>query len=157
MQMFDPIHTVDHAKICHIGGFSTFRHNEISDITATLLAERYVNVATESPPQHLSSENPTARSANTDDNVRLDIRARGFWNNSQDAIFHCIGFLLQRTLQSLCRCLQKPRACKESTAKGSAKKSVASSLAISSNGGMCKEGTTFYEGLADMIAQKDKW
>ena len=31
--------------------------------------------------QPLTGETFAARSANTDDNARLDIRARGFWNN----------------------------------------------------------------------------
>ena len=31
--------TVDHAMVCHMGGFPTIRHNEIRDITASLLTE----------------------------------------------------------------------------------------------------------------------
>ena len=31
--------SVDHAMICHMGGFPTIRHNEIRDITASLLTE----------------------------------------------------------------------------------------------------------------------
>ena len=72
---------------CHLGGFPTIRHNEIRDITATLLTEVCHNVATEPPLQPLTGETLTARSANTNDNARLDIRARSFWNNSQDAFF----------------------------------------------------------------------
>ena len=37
---------VNHAMICHIGGFPTIRHNEIRDITASLLTE-VCHVATE--------------------------------------------------------------------------------------------------------------
>ena len=36
----------------------------------------------------LCGENVTARSANIDDGARVDIRAKGFWNGSQDAFFH---------------------------------------------------------------------
>ena len=36
----------------------------------------------------LCGENMTARSANIDDGARVDIRAKGFWNGSQDAFFH---------------------------------------------------------------------
>ena len=74
--------TVDHAMICHIGGFPTIHHNEICDITASLLTEVCNNVATEPPLQPLSGESMTARSANTDDGACVDIRAR-----SQDAFF----------------------------------------------------------------------
>ena len=31
--------TVNHAMICHMGGFPTIRHNEIRDLTASLLTE----------------------------------------------------------------------------------------------------------------------
>ena len=79
--------TVDHAMICHMGGFPTIRHNEIRDITASLLTEVCNNVATEPTLQPLNGESMTARSANTDDGARADIRARGFWNQSQDAFF----------------------------------------------------------------------
>ncbi len=77
--------------ICHMGGFPTIRHNEIRDITASLLTEvrhnRGHNVATEPPLQPLTGEFFSARSVNTSNHARPDIRARGFWNNHQDAFF----------------------------------------------------------------------
>ena len=79
--------TVDHAMICHMGGFPTIRHNEIRDITASLLTGVCHIVSTEPPLQPLTGETLTGRSANTEDNARLDICARGFWNKSQDAFF----------------------------------------------------------------------
>ncbi len=39
--------TTDHAMVCHMGGFPTIRHNEIGDLTASLLTEVCSNVATE--------------------------------------------------------------------------------------------------------------
>lgn len=48
--------TVDHAMICHMGGFPTIRHNEVRDMTASLLTEVCHNVATEPPLQPLSRE-----------------------------------------------------------------------------------------------------
>ena len=68
--------TVDHAVICHIGGFPTIRHNGIHDITASLLTEVCHSVATEPPLQPLTGETLSACSANTDNHARLDIRAR---------------------------------------------------------------------------------
>ncbi len=46
--------SVDNAMICHMGGFPTIRHNDIRDITASLLTEVCHNVATEPPLQPLS-------------------------------------------------------------------------------------------------------
>ena len=74
--------------ICHMGGIPTIRHNEIRDITATLLTEICHNVATEPLLQPLTNESFVHRSANTEPNARLDIRARGFWNTGQDAFFY---------------------------------------------------------------------
>ena len=70
-----------------MGGFPTIRHNEIRDITASLLTEVCSNVATEPHLQPLSGETFRLASANTDDGARLDIRARGFWRVCQDAFF----------------------------------------------------------------------
>ena len=73
--------------VCHTGGFPTIRHDEICDITATLLTEVCHNVATEPPLQPLSVEILNHHTANREDSAQLDIRARGFWNGSQDAFF----------------------------------------------------------------------
>ena len=73
--------------ICHIGGFPTFCHNGIRDITASLLTKVCHNVATEPRLQTLSGETMTFHSAIIDVGARLDIRARGFWNAAQDAFF----------------------------------------------------------------------
>ena len=76
--------TVNHVMICHMGGFPTIHHNEIRDITASLLTEVCNNVATEPSLQPLSGESMTARSANTDD---VDVHARIFQKVSQDTFF----------------------------------------------------------------------
>ena len=72
--------------ICPKGGFPTIRHNEIHDLTASLLTNVCHNVATE-PGLPLSGELVTSRSAITTNEARLDIRVRGFWSTAQDACF----------------------------------------------------------------------
>ena len=79
--------STDHAMVCHMGGFPTIRHNEIRDITASLLMEVCPNVAIEPFLQPLSGESLNLASANTTDGARLDVHARGFWNVCQDAYF----------------------------------------------------------------------
>ena len=76
--------TVDHAIICHMGGFPTIRHNKI-DIIASFFTEVCHNVATEPALQPLTGERMITRTANSDEGAHLDIRARGFWNRAQDA------------------------------------------------------------------------
>ena len=79
--------TTDHAMVCRMGGCSTFHHNEIKDLMATLLTDVCFNVAMESHLQPLMGETFQLASTNTDDGVQLDVQARGFWRSHQDAFF----------------------------------------------------------------------
>ncbi len=66
----------------------TIRHNEIRDLTASLLTEVCPNVAIEPHLQPLSGESFRLASTYTDVGARLDVCARGFWNARQDAFFN---------------------------------------------------------------------
>ena len=68
--------TVNHAMVCYMGGFPTIRHNEMRDLTASLITEVCPNVAIEPHLQPLS-ESFRLASTNTDDGARFDVRARG--------------------------------------------------------------------------------
>ena len=78
---------VDHTLSCKRGGFVIQRHNDLRDFAASLLTEVCHNVAVEPSLQPLNGENFLYRSANTDSEARLDVKARGFWNRGQDAFF----------------------------------------------------------------------
>ncbi len=101
--------SANHAMICPKGGFPTIRHNELRDLTASLLTKVCHNVATKPRLQPLSAESLSHRSAITTDNARLDIRARGFWSAAQDAYFDVRVFpeCAQQQLQNHQSCLQK--------------------------------------------------
>ena len=72
--------TVDHALSCPKGGLPTLRHNEIRDLTATLLTEVCHQVHVEPELQPVSSpETFPLSTANTQDGARLDIAMNGFW------------------------------------------------------------------------------
>ena len=73
--------------VCPYGGFPIIRHNEVRDLTATLLTEVCHNVATEPSLQPISAETFPNVTANTFDDARLDVKARGFWCRGQDAYF----------------------------------------------------------------------
>ena len=140
--------TVDHAIICHMGGFPLIRHNEIHDITATLLTEVRHNVATEPSLQPVTGETFTARSANTDDNARLDIRARGFWNNSQDAFFDVRVFYPNAPSSRSTDAYKRHEQAKKREYGQRVREiecGVFTPLAFSTNGGMGKEAKTFYK------------
>ena len=64
--------TVDHAMICHKGDFPTIRHNEIRDLSASLLNEVCHNVGIEPSLQPLSGESLNHCTANKDDDARVN-------------------------------------------------------------------------------------
>jgi hypothetical protein len=72
------------------GGLSTIRHNELRDMTASLLTEV---CTTEQHLQPLSGETFRLAPVNTSDGARLDVRARDFRAVGQDTsldvrVFH---------------------------------------------------------------------
>ena len=78
--------TVDHAMICKRGGFVTQRHNELRDLEAELLNMVCTDVEIE-PVLHDISEEQLGRGSNRAPDTRLDIHARGFWENQRSAFF----------------------------------------------------------------------
>ena len=74
--------TVDHAIICPMGGFPTIHHNDIRDITASLLNEVCHNVATKPPLHPLTSETFLLHSANVADGAHPDFHASTFGSNT---------------------------------------------------------------------------
>ena len=65
------IFSVNHAMICHHGGLTFVRHNE-------LRCEVCHDVAVEPPLQPLTGESLVPASANCGDDAQADIHARGF-------------------------------------------------------------------------------
>ena len=143
--------------ICHMGGFPTIRHNEIRDITASLLTEVCNNVATEPALQPLNGESMTARSANTDDGARADIRAR---NRSQDAFFDVRVFYPNASSNrstnatSVYRRHEQAKKREYGQRIREVERGVFTPLVLSTNGGMGREASTFYKRLADLLSQR---
>ena len=63
------------------------RHNEVRDITATLLTEVCHGVTTEPHLQPLSGEPLSYHSANIQDGARLDVAMYGFWGGRFEKAF----------------------------------------------------------------------
>ena len=78
---------INHALICKKRGFPIRRHNEIRDITASLLSKVCHNVSIEPSLLPLTGEQLTLKSSVTSAEAHLDIKARGFWNPLQDVFF----------------------------------------------------------------------
>ena len=147
--------TVNHAMVCHMGGFPTIRHNEIRDLTASLLTE-VPNVAIEPHLQPLSGESFRLASTSTDDGARLDVRARGFWNMLQDAFFDVRVFhpnAPSNSSRSLPATYKKHEGEKKRTYGQcilEIEHGVFTPLVLSTSGGMGREAQTFYKHLVSL-------
>ena len=78
---------LQHALSCKKGGFVTIRHNQVRNITTTLLNEICNDVQFEPQLQSLSGEHFDAKTPNKHEDARLDILMRGFWCSGQKALF----------------------------------------------------------------------
>ena len=73
---------VNHAMICMKGGFVVQRHNELRDLDAELLDLVCKDVETEPVLQDITGE-VLGKGANTSQEARVDIHARGFWKRQR--------------------------------------------------------------------------
>ena len=151
-----------HAMICPMGGFPTIRHNEVRDLTASLLSTVCHNVVTEPHLQPLSGESIRLHSTITTDEARLDIRARGFWSVAQDAYFDERVFhpnASSNSSGSLSSVYKRHEDIKKRAYGQRVREiehGVFTPLVFSTSGGMGREATTFYKRLADMLANKQR-
>ena len=79
--------TVQHVLSCPRGGYPSIRHNELRDVTASLLTEVRHDVKTEPDPQPLSGEVMSHVTANTTEGARLDIALNGFWGSRYERTY----------------------------------------------------------------------
>ena len=79
--------TTTHAFSCAKGAFPSIRHDRIRDMTAQLLSEVCPNVEVEPPLQPLTGETFRHRTANVEDNARLDVKAQGFWGSNRQCAY----------------------------------------------------------------------
>ena len=77
---------VDHAMTCSTGGFIHKRHDGVRDVVAKIIEDVAYDVQTEPHLQPLTGE-VLLPSANREDEARLDIAARGFWQRGEKAFF----------------------------------------------------------------------
>ncbi|CAB3998446.1 Hypothetical predicted protein [Paramuricea clavata] len=73
---------------CKKGGFDSNPNNEVRDLEATVLSEVCKDVSIEPLLQPLTSKHYRHRTANTDDNARVDVKARGFWRKGTNCFFY---------------------------------------------------------------------
>jgi len=75
------------AFTCSYGGFPSIRHNEIRDLTASLLSEVCSDVGVEPALQPVEGEPMQFATANGEDGARLDVVSRDFWGRNRQHAF----------------------------------------------------------------------
>ena len=151
-----------HSMSCKKGGFVTIRHNDLRDLTANILHQVCNDVETEPCLLPVTKENLHYRSAIRGDEARLDIRARGFWQKGQQAFMDVRVFdpnACRYLKSSLTQCYvnnekEKKRQYNERVLE--IEHGCFTPLVFSIYGGMGREGRTFYNRLADILAEKRK-
>ena len=152
--------SVDHAMICHKGGFPTIWHNEICDLTASLLDEVCHNVGIEPSLQPLSGKSFHHSSANKADDARIDIKARGFWNKAEDAFFDVRVFhpnapsYRSKNLASIYNRHESDKKREYGQRVREVEHGMFTPLVFSTSGGMAKECCIFYKRLGSMLSDK---
>ena len=79
--------SITHAMNCHRGGFVNIRHDSIRNFEAQLLKQVCNDVQVEPLLQPVPEGMIFHASANTRKDARLDVRAKSFWREGQNAFF----------------------------------------------------------------------
>ena len=153
--------TVDHLLSCPRGGFPLLRHNDIRDLTATLLTEVCNDVSVEPELQVVTTERMSLRTANTTEGARLDIAANGFWGGRHERVFLDVRVFNplapSNSQTTLDKCFwrheqEKKRAYEQRVREIEHASFVP--LVMSATGGLAKGATTFYKRLASLLVEK---
>ena len=79
--------SIEHALSCPKGGFSSITHNEVCDLTATLLTDVCYEVKVEPDLQLLNNEAFHHKTTNIQDGAGLDISMNGFWGGRYEKCY----------------------------------------------------------------------
>ena len=153
--------TLDHALCCPTGGYPSIRHNEIRDMTASLLSEVCSDVQTEPPLQPLSGEVMHGRTANIQPEARLDISARGFWGDRFSSTFFDVRVFHPNarsthhvSLPSLYARHERAKRRQYEQRVCDVEHATFTPLIFSSAGGMGHAASVAYKRLAGLLAEK---
>jgi len=154
--------TVEHSFTCPKGGFPSIRHNEIRDLTASLLTEVCHEVEVEPHLQPITDEKFILASSNIQDGARLDIAVNGFWGCRSEKTYVDVKVFnphAPSNRASSARAIyRKHELCKKRSYEARIREVEQSSftpLIFSATGGMANEATLFYKRLASLLS--DKW
>ena len=147
------------AMSCPKGGFPSIRHNEVRDLTATLLTKVCHDVCVEPDLQPLTGEQMNNATAITDAGARLDIAANGFWGGRFERTFIDVRVFNPHAQSnrhsSLSTCYRKHERIKKRAYEQRVREVEHASftpLVLAATGGMANEATHFFKRLASLLA-----
>ena len=156
--------SIAHAMSCPTGGYPSIRHNEIRDITASLLTEVCHSVSIEPHLQPMRGESLSHRTANTEDQSRLDIAVCGFWGGRFEKAFLDVRVFnpsaqsnQQTYLASTHRRHELEKIHHYEQRIREVEHSTFTPLVLSSTGGMGRAATIFYETVHRCSARREMY
>ncbi|KAG0724825.1 hypothetical protein GWK47_039809 [Chionoecetes opilio] len=145
---------------CKKGGFVCIRHDEVRDVTDSMLREVSRDVSTEPTLLPLDGEHMRYRTANTANEAQVDISAHGFWTRGQRA------FMDIRIFDPMAAC-HRELSLETAHQRNEQEKIRAygeriqhvdqgsfTPLVFTTSGGMGPKAKCFYSRLADVMAEK---
>jgi hypothetical protein len=155
--------SVDHAQICHLGGFINQRHDGLRNLLADNMREVLHDVETEPRLQPLTQQDAfESPSAILDRDARADIRARGFWSEQMDAFFDVRVYYpnassyLTRELRNLHGSFENQKKRQYGERIRHVDHGSFTPLVFTTFGGMGEEAHRTVKKLATMLAEKRK-
>ena len=153
--------SVEHALSCPSGAFPIIRHNEIRDLTASVLTEVCHDVRVEPDLQPITHETMSAATANTSDGARLDIAMNGFWGGRFEKSFVDVRvfnpYAPANSTLTISTCYknhenQKKRVYDQRIRE--VEHATFTPLVLSATGGLARQATVFYKRLASLLSSK---
>ena len=145
---------------CKRGGFVSIRHNDLRALTANMLTKVCKGTEIEPKLTPLTGKELGSRTANTTNEARLDIRARGVWQRGQQ-LFLDLRIFDPNTCPYRDKSLQQCHVTKEQEKKRTDTERVLqlehdmfTQLVFPVYGSMGRECRTFYSRLSDLFSEK---
>ena len=152
--------TTTHAMNCHRGGFVNARHDNIRDLECELLKSVVRDVECEPTLQPVINRQGYKKTAILDNGARLDIRARGFWREGQNAFFDVrvtnadAASQQNSTIKSILQKHESEKKCEYNRRVMEVEHGSFTPLVFTTTGVMSHECSIYHKSLAEKMSQK---
>ena len=152
--------SIDHAIMCHKGGYVIFRHNRVRDTFAKILKEVCTDVKTEPSLIPIDADFNSDIVGNKNEGARLDISCVGIWSPLERTlmdvrIFHpCAPSYMNKPVETLYKENERSKKRAYNSRVINVEKATFIPLIFSTHGGMGDECRTVMKRIATKIADK---